>query len=150
MTHQVMFQIMAQVMAEESLRAQNYPCKPLIFPGFSGQTVIKPTDFGHNLHPWFQTSHSYRKFLPWTLSRISSCDQMIKAARPVAHSLSRKTNLKKQTSHTLIVNQSNSTHMSPKENSKDLTIPPSGNQSNIRPKRELVFNNITTHFVGTN
>ena len=40
-----------QVMVDESLRAQNWPRKPLIFPGFFDQMAIKPTDFGHDLQP---------------------------------------------------------------------------------------------------
>ena len=41
-------------MAEEALRAQNWPRKPLIFPESFDQMAIKPTDFGHNLHPYIK------------------------------------------------------------------------------------------------
>ena len=49
-----------QVMAEESLRAQNEPRKPLIFPKFFEKMVIKRTDFGHNLQPPVEAMFLFR------------------------------------------------------------------------------------------
>ena len=46
-------------MAEGALRAQNGPRKPLIFPEFFDQMAIKPTDFGHNSHPYIKSEKSH-------------------------------------------------------------------------------------------